>query len=138
MTETNKNPNHPEKGRAIRVDPIRRPEDIAAIKQILSGRPRDLLLFTMGINNGLRVGDLLRLKVKDLKSLKPGEFVTIKENKTGKQNILFLLPSRLPSLRKAFATSGSRFLLPLLLPFLLPLLVSVSSCRFAAANTLVI
>jgi integrase len=90
MTERNKNPNHPEKGATIRVDPIRRPEDIAAIKQILSGTPRDLLLFTMGINNGLRVGDLLRLKVKDVKSLKPGEFITIKENKTGKQNILMV------------------------------------------------
>ena len=88
MTERNKNPNHPEKGRAIRVDPIRRPEDIAAIKKILSGASRDLLLFTMGINSGLRVGDLLRLKVKDVKSLKAGEFITIKENKTGKQNIL--------------------------------------------------
>ena len=44
----------------------------------------------MGINNGLRVGDLLRLKVKDVKSLKPGEFITIKENKTGKQNILMV------------------------------------------------
>ena len=90
MTERNKNPNHPEKGRAIRVDPIRKPEDIAAIKRILSGAPRDLLLFVMGINKGLRVGDLLRLKVKDVKSLKPGEFITIKESKTGKQNILMV------------------------------------------------
>jgi len=50
--ERNKNPNHPRKGREIRVDPIRRSEDIQAIKQLLSGTPRDLLLFTMGINNG--------------------------------------------------------------------------------------
>ncbi len=88
MTERSKNPNHPEKGRQIRVDPIRSPDDIAAIKEILFGAPRDLLLFTMGINNGVRVGDLLRLKVRDVKSLKAGEFITIKENKTGKQNIL--------------------------------------------------
>ncbi|MGO9375212.1 MAG: tyrosine-type recombinase/integrase [Syntrophobacteraceae bacterium] len=88
--EQNKNPNHPGKGRVIRVDPIRRSEDIQAIKLILSGTPRDLLLFTMGINNGLRAGDLLMLKVKDVKSLKPGEFITIKENKTGKQNILMV------------------------------------------------
>jgi integrase len=85
-----KNPNHPEKGRQIRVDPIRRSEDIQAIKQQLSGIPRDLLLFTIGINNGLRAGDLLQLKVKDVKSLKPGEYITIREKKTGKQNILMV------------------------------------------------
>ena len=66
MMERNRNPNHPEKGREIRVDPIRRSEDIQAIKQLLSGTPRDLLLFTMGINNGLRAGDLLMVKVKDV------------------------------------------------------------------------
>jgi len=85
-----KNPNHPEKGRHIRVDPIRRIEDVQAIKLILAKYPRDLLLFTMGINNGLRVGDLLRLKARDVKSLKPGEFITVKESKTGKQNILMV------------------------------------------------
>ena len=90
MMERNRNPNHPEKGREIRVDPIRRGEDIQAIKQLLSGTPRDLLLFTMGINNGLRAGDLLMVKVRDVKSLKPGEFITIRENKTGKQNILMV------------------------------------------------
>ena len=90
MTDRNRNPNHPEKGSEIRVDPIRRSEDIQAIKQLLSGTPRDLLLFTMGINNGLRAGDLLMVKVKDVKSLKPGEYITIKEAKTGKQNILMV------------------------------------------------
>lgn len=88
--ERNKNPNHPRKGQEIRVDPIRRSEDIQAIKQLLSGTPRDLLLFTMGINNGLRAGDLLMVKVKDVKSLKPGEYITIREAKTGKQNILMV------------------------------------------------
>lgn len=88
--ERNKNPNHPRKGQDIRVDPIRRNEDIQAIKQLLSGTPSDLLLFTMGINNGLRAGDLLMVRVKDVKSLKPGEFITIREKKTGKQNILMV------------------------------------------------
>jgi integrase len=90
MMERNKNPNHPRKGQEIRVDPIRRSEDIQAINQLLSGTPRDLLLFTMGINNGLRAGDLLMVKVRDVKSLKPGEYITIKEAKTGKQNILMV------------------------------------------------
>src|SRR3990172_6636700 len=64
-----KNPNHPKKGSRITVDPIRRLEDIKAIKSILSDKPRDLLLFAMGVNSGLRAGDLLRLKVKDVRHL---------------------------------------------------------------------
>lgn len=90
MSGQSKNPNHIQRGRPIRVDPFKRPEEIAAIKPIRSGAPGDSFLFTMGINNGLRVGDLPRLKVEDLKSLNAGEFITIRENKTGKQNILIL------------------------------------------------
>ncbi len=59
MNETSSTPNHPKKGQRITVDPIRNPEDIQAIKKLLAGESRNLLLFTMGINNGLRVGDLL-------------------------------------------------------------------------------
>ena len=82
--------NHPKKGERIAVDPIRRLEDIQAISKMLSGSPRDHLLFTMGINNGLRVIDLLKLTVKDVKDLKPGDTITIKESKTGKDNILMI------------------------------------------------
>jgi integrase len=85
-----KNPNHPKKGQAIKVEPIRRIEDIQAIKKLLSDSPRDLLLFTMGVNNGLRVGDLLKVKIDDIVGLKPGQFITIRENKTGKENILMV------------------------------------------------
>lgn len=83
-----RNPNHPRKGSRIAVDPIRRLEDIKAIKCILSDQPRDLLLFTMGINNGLRTGDLLRLKVRDVSHLKEGEEKAILESKTNKINTL--------------------------------------------------
>ena len=44
----------------------------------------------MGINNGLRVGDLLKLKVSDVDRLKPGQTITIQEGKTGKENILMV------------------------------------------------
>jgi integrase len=88
--EKGRNPNHPEKGDTIRVDPIRRLEDVKAIKEILSDRPRDLLLFTMGVNNGLRVGDLLRLKVKDVRHLREGDSIIIRESKTKKANILMV------------------------------------------------
>jgi len=84
------NPNHPKKGSTIRVDPIRSRENIASIKKLLSDEPRNLLLFTMGINNGLRVSDLLKLKVEQVRYVKINEGITIKESKTGKYNTLFV------------------------------------------------
>ena len=67
------NPNHPKKGSRITVDPIRDEKDIKSISKLLKDSPRDHLLFVMGVNNGLRAGDLLKLKVKDLRYLKAGE-----------------------------------------------------------------
>lgn len=72
------------------VEPIRKLSDIAAIKEMLKDKPRDLLLFTLGINNGLRCGDLLKLQVKDIAHLKIGENTRIKEGKTQKQNYLMM------------------------------------------------
>ncbi|MFN2344012.1 MAG: site-specific integrase, partial [Desulfonatronovibrio sp.] len=82
--------NHPQKGSSIKVEPIRNLEDIKAIKQLLQNKPRDLLLFTMGINNGLRIGDILKLKVKQVQGLKPGEVLRIREQKTDKDNVLLI------------------------------------------------
>jgi len=74
----------------MKVDPIRSQKDIKAILKLLSDNPRDKLLFLMGINNGLRCGDLLKLKVSDVNGMKVGESLTIKEGKTGKQNVLVI------------------------------------------------
>ena len=84
------NTNHPKKGSSTKVEPIRRLEDIKAIKKLLADKPRDLLLFTMGINNGLRIGDLLQLRVKDVQHLQPDETLIVKEQKTGKANVLLI------------------------------------------------
>ena len=79
------NQNHPKQGSRIAVDPI--PESgIANIKRLLANKPRDFLLFTLGVNNGLRISDLLGLKVQDVKGLKVGETVKLREQKTGKAN----------------------------------------------------
>jgi integrase len=85
-----KNPNHPAKGSRITVEPIRRLADIKSIKKLIMDNPRNHLLFVLGINNGLRVGDILKLKVKDVKKLKPGQSIVIRESKTGKNNILMI------------------------------------------------
>ena len=82
------NPNRPKKGDRITVDPIRDTKSVKAIAKLLHDRPRDHLLFILGINNGLRAGDLLKLKVKQIRYLKPGETLHIKEGKTGKPNVL--------------------------------------------------
>jgi integrase len=84
------NSNHPTKGSSTVVLPIREEKDIKAIRKLLSETPRNHLLFVMGINNGLRTGDLLKLRVKDLRGMKPGDSIIIKEGKTGKQNILVI------------------------------------------------
>ena len=84
------NPNHPKKGSRITVEPIRDPRDIESLKKLLSSDTRNLLLFTLGINNGLRCGDLLKLTVGDVKNLKPGETLAVREQKTGKDNILMV------------------------------------------------
>ena len=78
------NLNHPQKGSKIKVEPIKRIKDIRAIKKLLSDKPRDLALFTVGINTNLRASDLLGIKVGDVRHLKPMEELEIKERKTGK------------------------------------------------------
>ena len=49
-----------------------------------------IAVFTLGINNGLRIGDLLKLRVFQVKELQPGETVTIIEEKTGKKNVVMI------------------------------------------------
>jgi len=85
-----RNPNHPKKGSKTSVEPIRSISDLRSITKLIQNSPRDHLLFTMGINNGLRVGDLLKLKVKEVIGLKTGGFVRIIEEKTKKPNVLVI------------------------------------------------
>ena len=84
------NKNHPEKGDKIAVDPIRKLKDIKAIAKLTQDNPRDHLLFVMGVNNGIRIADLIKLKIKDVRNLKVGHTLTITESKTGKNNILVI------------------------------------------------
>ena len=90
VTMTIKNPNHPKKGSTTKVDPIRKIQDIKSIIKLLNDKPKEQLLFTLGVNNGLRTGDLLRLKVKHVKDLKTGDTFEITESKTGKKNVLII------------------------------------------------
>jgi integrase len=71
------------------VQPIRDYELITDMKWSLKKwcGDRDYILFLLGINTGLRVSDLLNLKVKDIKRKKK---ITVKEGKTEKPRIIHL------------------------------------------------
>ncbi|GHV55487.1 integrase [Deltaproteobacteria bacterium] len=101
-----KNPNHPKQGSKILVHPIQNVKDIQSIKTYLSDNPRDLLLFTLGINNGIRTGDLLKLRVSDVKDLKSGDSIQITESKTNKPNVLSINKEVHKTLRHFLATQN--------------------------------
>ncbi|MDQ0269884.1 tyrosine-type recombinase/integrase [Cytobacillus purgationiresistens] len=74
------------------VDPIKDVESIDKIKRELKKQSqRDVLLFVLGINTGIRVSDLLFLKVKDLweeSAIK--EFLYIKDEKNNEVRAFYL------------------------------------------------
>jgi integrase len=51
---------------------------------LLSDKPRDLTLFTLGINTNLRASDLVALTCDMVADLKAGDSLVLKECKTGK------------------------------------------------------
>ena len=64
------------------VEPIRDKEKIEIVKRILKRHSsRDYLLFLIGINSGLRISDILKLKVSDVKNKK---YIELIEQKTRK------------------------------------------------------
>lgn len=63
------------------VEPIKSIEDIQNIKRVLSKKPHNALLFSFGINSGLRIADILSLDVKDVKGK---DYIELREKKTNK------------------------------------------------------
>lgn len=71
------------------VEPLRTPKEIKEFKDGLldTCTERDLFMFVLGINTGLRISDLLKLKVGDVR----GKTITqLIEQKSGKVRKLFL------------------------------------------------
>ena len=79
---------------------------IQSIKKLLASRPRDLLFFTLGINNGIRTGDLLKLKISHVKYAKPGQAIQIRESKTGKANTRYINREVYKAPREHLGASG--------------------------------
>lgn len=81
------------------VEPIRRKNDIKKVERILQKQSlRDLLIFTIGTNCGLRISDILNLNVRDVKNK---NYIDIIEKKTGKQK-KFPINSKLKPMLEEF------------------------------------
>lgn len=64
------------------VEPIRNKEEIKRVENFLAHQSqRNLLLFTLGVNSGLRISDLLALNVGDVRKR---TYIQLREKKTGK------------------------------------------------------
>jgi len=75
-----------------KVEPIREKEKIAELKKILYQQSyRNYILFVLGINTGLRISDMLQIKVEDVRGK---THIVLKEQKTSK-NKKFLINSNL-------------------------------------------
>ncbi|KZZ82512.1 site-specific integrase [Bacillus sp. SJS] len=87
------------------VQPIRDKEMLAEIKRYLEHKnDRDYILFLLGIYTGLRIADLLRLRVG---SLKDKTHITIKEKKTGKAQTIKITKSLKRALKVYLADKES-------------------------------
>lgn len=73
--------NHPRKGSSIKADPLRSLELIQRVMALLQDKPRNLCLFTLGINTAYRANELVSLKIKDVKYLGIGDNLTRKQSK---------------------------------------------------------
>ena len=100
-----RNPNHPKKNSTIKVEPIREIRDIKSIKKMLADNPRNLCFFVLGINTNLRASDLLRLRVGQVRHCKPGDEITLKERKTGKQRRITLNKSAVSAIKELLASA---------------------------------
>lgn len=84
------NNNRPVKGSQIKVEPIKEIKQIQTIKKLLAENPRDFCLFTLGINTNLRASDILRITAGNVRNLKPGDTLQIREKKTKKARSITL------------------------------------------------
>ena len=79
-----KNPFRPKPGSSIKVEPIRDRKAIAKIKKLCADNPRDLCLFTLGINTAYRAKEILSITVGQVAHLKAGSRLDIRQSKNRK------------------------------------------------------
>jgi len=91
------------KGNIAEVKPIKDVKKIEDMKEfLLSRNERDYLMFVLGINSGLRISDLLKLTVEDVKE----GIVQIREKKTGKVKQFALSDTCVKAIKKYLKNTG--------------------------------
>ena len=91
------------------VEPIRNLEDLKKVEKILEGQSlRNLLIFLIGTNCGLRISDILSLNVGDVKNK---NYIQLVEKKTSKSKKI-QINSKLKPLLNTF-TKGRKVTEPL-------------------------
>lgn len=89
------------------MEPIRDIEAIERIKANLAAKPRDLALFTVGINTAFRASDILGVNLGDARRLRPGEPLPVKEQKTGKRRLVTINQAVYDALQPLLALRAS-------------------------------
>lgn len=79
------------------VEPIRNPQTVNDIGDYLRRKnERDYMMYMLGIYGALRISDVVKIKVKDIRNRKS---ILLREEKTSKQKILVLNPVFLRELK---------------------------------------
>ena len=110
--KTSKNPNHPKKNSSIKVEPIRDRSAIKRIKKLLADQPRNLALFTLGINVAFRANELVALNVADVAHLPVGGVLDHKQKKTKKYRAVVINQSAHTALHQWLAVRPPQTPLP--------------------------
>ncbi|MCB0197620.1 MAG: tyrosine-type recombinase/integrase [Anaerolineae bacterium] len=102
------NPYRPQPGSSIKVEPIRTKTAIANIKKILADKPRDLCLFTLGINTAWRANELLSIRVGQVRGTNAGDTLELKQSKTRKYRMVTINRTVAESVQAFLVQTGER------------------------------
>lgn len=100
---------HPPKDSVVTIEPLRSLEEVSRVKAILTN-PKDLAIFTLGVNTNLRASDLLAITAADVDWV--GSQLILKENKTGKKRTIPLGPQIMALLYPLIPADGVGYLFP--------------------------
>jgi integrase len=96
--------NHPHKGGIIKVEPIRTIKGIEAIKRHLADKPRDLAIFTLGIDTNLGASDIQAITVGQVRYLHSEDHFSIRESKTDKDRNITINQTVYAAIKTLLAT----------------------------------
>lgn len=85
-----RNHNRPPPGATIKIEPMRTVNAINRIKRQLKSSPQIPALFVFGINTAFRAGELLSIRIGQVRNLLPGDQLEIKKSKTGRYRTVTL------------------------------------------------